>query len=695
MSGPQWTQIFSDQPITTEAGLAFQFEGLARTLAELAWSPGNQTPFTVVVRGDWGRGKTTLMRQTKRLFEEAQAQDARKVRSVWFNAWKCPSEDTVLAGLLGALVDALRVGEMDAQGKLLVMSLKQMLAGMALKFEKHGVQVDLSSLSGADRKRAFYDTFRQLFAQVLYLWQSGRGAVVQNLSGRDVEAALERKSSTHVLAVFLDDLDRCNEARVLEVLEAINLFLDLPGVCFYLGLDWGRLTALLNKTMGGREEEFLEKIVQISLDLPQISDPGIEEYLNTLIEGTPLQAVLEGDKQVGLQVLAKALASNHPRHVKRFLNDLSMTLGILRNTDKLDQPGADAQTRLQAREVVAWHLLHEVLPPEEWAPVRALRSGLDALIDRCKNRDQWQDADAAEVASPALLELHKEGKLDGPVGVLARLNAEQRDLLVHFGSPPKELSARPVSGHLDDEALVQGDRTVWVDIPAGKFTMGDADIDRASPPREVALSRFRISRYPITNAQYARFVSATGITAPKHFVAGSWPEGKAMHPVVNVSWSDAVAFCTWLSREVNRAGEPAVRIVLPSEAQWEYVARWNNGRAYPWRDTAPNENRANFGEHVGDTTPVDRYRDGATELGVYDMAGNVWEWCGDWYGDYADAPGPDPKGPPEGNLRVLRGGAFDYNALYLRAAYRYDHLPGGRFNDVGFRVVWRLPRGQT
>jgi Cdc6-like AAA superfamily ATPase len=113
---PEFVRIFSDQPVTGAAGLAFEFEGLARTLAELAWNPNNATPFTAAIRGGWGRGKTTLLRQAARLLEEqSSATDRRQVRTIWFNAWKYPDDDTVLAGLLGALLDDFRRGDLMDQ----------------------------------------------------------------------------------------------------------------------------------------------------------------------------------------------------------------------------------------------------------------------------------------------------------------------------------------------------------------------------------------------------------------------------------------------------------------------------------------------------------------------------------------------------------------------------------------------------
>ncbi len=114
---PNLVEIFPDLPVRGAEGLAFEFEGLARTLAEIAWNPSNRTPLTVVVRGDWGRGKTTLMRQTQRLFESQTdvPQGARVVKTVWFNAWKYPTENTVLAGLLGAMLREMRTGNLGDQ----------------------------------------------------------------------------------------------------------------------------------------------------------------------------------------------------------------------------------------------------------------------------------------------------------------------------------------------------------------------------------------------------------------------------------------------------------------------------------------------------------------------------------------------------------------------------------------------------
>jgi len=194
----------------------------------------------------------------------------------------------------------------------------------------------------------------------------------------------------------------------------------------------------------------------------------------------------------------------------------------------------------------------------------------------------------------------------------------------------------------------------------------------------------------VTNAQYRSFCVDTGKGPPRLWPAGQIPEGKENHPVVGVSWRDAEAFCTWLS---GRLAEEGGTVRLPTEAEWEFAARGPEGRAYPWGDDQPTADHANFGRTVGDTTPVGSYPKGATPGGGHDLAGNVWEWCGDWYGPYAEAHEQDPGGPIKGEFHVLRGGSFRNIAGFLRAADRGNYHPGYVNVDVGFRVVWSASRG--
>ncbi len=224
----------------------------------------------------------------------------------------------------------------------------------------------------------------------------------------------------------------------------------------------------------------------------------------------------------------------------------------------------------------------------------------------------------------------------------------------------------------------------WVTIPAGAFVRGsDRSKDllaagNETPQRQIYLSTYQIARMPVTNAQYKVFVDATGHRTPEHWHGKEMPSGKANHPVVNVSWQDAVAFCTW-------AG-----VRLPSEAEWEKAACGTDGYIYPWGNQPPDVNRCNFNRNVDDTTPVDNYPAGASPYGVMDMAGNVWEWVNDCYQDdyYSVSPSINPPGPATGSFRVLRGGSwFELGDNNVRSAHRNSNHPAFWSFDNGFRCA--------
>lgn len=219
-------------------------------------------------------------------------------------------------------------------------------------------------------------------------------------------------------------------------------------------------------------------------------------------------------------------------------------------------------------------------------------------------------------------------------------------------------------------------------VPAGEFTMGDGASN--APAHQVYLDSFYISRCPVTNAEYKKFVDATKHAAPSHWSGGKIPQGKENHPVVNVTWNDAVDYCKWADAR------------LPTEAEWEKAASWDDvkkeKRVYPWgKDFDATRPACNTSESkIGGTTPVDKYSpQGDSAYGVADMAGNVWEWCVDWYDEnyYKNAPKQNLQGPDSGQYRILRGGSWNNVAGYARCAYRYRNNPDDWNDYRGFRCA--------
>ena len=218
--------------------------------------------------------------------------------------------------------------------------------------------------------------------------------------------------------------------------------------------------------------------------------------------------------------------------------------------------------------------------------------------------------------------------------------------------------------------LRPADEMTMVYVPEGTFPMGSEDGGSdESPVHDVTLDGFWIDQTEVTNAQYALCIEA-GICS------GS-VSGEDDHPVVNVNWHEAEAYCAWVGGK------------LPTEAQWEYAARGEDGRIYPWGDETPDCEIANYSGCVGDTSPVGSYPDGASWVGALDMAGNVWEWASDWYASdyYENSPAENPEGPNSSSSKVVRGGAWFNYAFVVRTSNRNRFQPEYRYFNLGFRCA--------
>ncbi|MGI9624057.1 MAG: formylglycine-generating enzyme family protein [Acidimicrobiales bacterium] len=278
-----------------------------------------------------------------------------------------------------------------------------------------------------------------------------------------------------------------------------------------------------------------------------------------------------------------------------------------------------------------------------------------------------------------------------------------------------------------------------IELPGGEFVMGTDESyrfggDGEGPAREVTLSPFAIAAHSVTNRDFADFVEATNYKSEVEgfgwsfvfhlFLPDDFPDTRAVaatpwwrqvfeadwahpygpqsnlddlwdHPVVHVTWNDAAAYCEW-------AG-----VRLPTEAEWEYAARGGLvQKRYVWGDEFapdgqtmcnifegefPVKNTAEDG-YVG-TAPVDTFPPNG--FGLHNMAGNVWEWCGDWFHSkyHIDGPRTDPAGPPRGEARVMRGGSYMCNDSYCdryRVSARSSNTPDSSTGNLGFRVVASL-----
>ena len=227
----------------------------------------------------------------------------------------------------------------------------------------------------------------------------------------------------------------------------------------------------------------------------------------------------------------------------------------------------------------------------------------------------------------------------------------------------------------------QKDGMEMVYVPEGSFEMGSATgDDDEKPVRQVYLDAYWIDKYEVTNGQYKQCVDAGMCTKPNgihsnHRSSYYGTNTYANYPVINVDWYQAQTYCQWAGGD------------LPTEAQWEKAARGTDGREFPWGNKIPNSAMANFGNYKGDTVEVGTYPYRASPYGALDMAGNVWEWVRDRYGDYDANETNNPTGPSSGAFRVLRGGSWDLGTRGIRAADRYGDNPAAWGTYIGFRCV--------
>lgn len=523
-------------------------------------------------------------------------------------------------------------------------------------------------------------------------------------------------SRNNLMVVCVDDLDRCLPDRALEVLETIKIFLDVPGCAFLLAADHKRIEEVVQARFGsqseGLGESYLEKLVQLPFYLPPLDEDKVGHFL---AEAAP-------DLQIDvLKVFAQGLAPN-PRMVKRMLN-------IFRLLEKLSQQRVKRGTMeafdpiilakivvIQTRYQNLYHDLLEypnliqelelyatdreeivslVKNKERPAPLLVERyAGLRPLMRMLRVGTPFASLTPAQIKAYLYLTLPtqqgttQEGpipqqllndllsndltRIRAAVGIIRQQHQKQEYVAAlaqwvngeHDAPWQERLSAAYALAYLGDPR----DFEAVVEIPGGEFAYGeDANI--------LYIRGYRIGKYPVTNAQYARFLE-THPEVPVPFVNADWarpynwdqerriyPEGKANLPVVLVTWEKAQAYCSWAGGR------------LPTEEEWERAARGDDGHRYPWGETA-DPNCANVRESgLGGPTPVGVYLHCSSPYNLLDMSGNVWEWTATDFDE---------------QTKVIRGGAWNFPIKSARTYTRECSRPGNQSHSIGFRVAFDL-----
>ncbi|MCZ2074112.1 MAG: SUMF1/EgtB/PvdO family nonheme iron enzyme [Bryobacterales bacterium] len=718
-------QILSDLPLREKDTAHFYFDEFAATLARLAADPSTRTPLTIGVSGAWGSGKTTLLQRMKTLLDTRDAQGKpffanadesaekfRKTKTVWFDAWKYDGEDELLVALVRVILDTMGRGSLGEQlwSEILDKTaprydvLATFVNMFKVKFGGLEIGLDLNKYKTDTefyKHTAFFDHFNPAFEELLARWVHGKG---------DFRKIDETKGA---LVVFIDDLDRCLPEKTVQVLETVKLFLDKPGCIFVIGAHTQVVQEAVTKYYAGMSAEtasdYLEKIVQLRFELP----PILEEQMGGFVTATGLpKESLENWETI------VAGAEINPRKVKTFLNDLNLAWSLLVNSGQAQN--------VERADFTRWQVLMRAAPESFKKQVRDI-DDVDLRFKFVQNALAWQNGDAQ--AAEYFKDYEKHSRLKRTlkkIGAFGKtFDAKTLDAFIHLVAPPKppepekvpaEVKAKPKKETVEigEEALEEITRSEttfekgvrreavparagarewggisFVPVPKGKFLMGSREDNELAYDNERLQHTVKISsdywigQFPVTNEQYDLFVQFQN---GKHPVS-DW-KNKKDHPVVNVSWNDAQAYCKWLNDTHGNELPQGFVFRLPTEAEWEKAARGEFGFEWPWGNEF-DENKCNSREGgKGGTTPVGAYSPaGDSPYGAADMVGNVWEWTQSLYKPYpyiATDGREDLKAIGE---RVLRGGSWSDYQIIARASGRSYLLPIFQWLNYGFRVA--------
>jgi formylglycine-generating enzyme required for sulfatase activity len=802
----------------------------------------SDTPMTLGIHGAWGSGKTTLLQMLR---EEILKRDSRNVRTAWFTAWKYDHHEVIWRTLILSVIDSLypksdrrrlSIEEMNDDERKQAEYLERLARSLYADVdwsEKSGWTVNIGEavklpIFFAARLAGFGDVAKEL----------GVDPKVLNLLRRQVtEYRLDQVTNTEKfeeifqdtvrlilgdqgrLVVFVDDLDRCLPEHAVSVLEAIKLFLNVPGTVFVLGMDRevvrrgieGHYGSVLHSYKGDGAEylpitgdQYLQKVVQLPFNIPPLDEDSVTRFMSSLeVESSRPESL----DDLTRAVLAKGTLRN-PRQIKLNLNMFHLMKQIaLASEERGGIPEGS----------ISWPLLAKtVLVQTQWPELYRLWCRYPSIIQTLEYEYDLRRQASTSSSTPQGATADASIRSDAGYGVLAPYISDAARYghlseLLTFPPYPGEgrrrarfsgLSHREVRAYLGltgdtrsshsigslkqildellsgdvariresaaqiieyDDSQLEGMRDpictelltvlraasspavvrasagvaldlledprfrpdAWclsnqtnlgfVEIPAGPFTMGsspqrDGDTTELEQPQCAPwLDAFYISRYPVTRAQFTAFVEhANYEPADRACLVGF-----GNHPVTNVTWYDALAYCEWLTHILKgwEGTPPDIRsriiqgwtVSIPSEAEWEKAARGSDDRIYPWGDRFDSE-YANCAEtRLGAPSAVGCFPGGASAYGIEDLSGNVWEWTRSIYSDY---PYPDDAArqveledlaAPSDRYRVGRGGSYDRGRALIRCAIRVRDSPSSGFPYYGFRTILsdiRMRKGQ-
>ena len=381
------------------------------------------------------------------------------------------------------------------------------------------------------------------------------------------------------------------------------------------------------------------------------------------------------------------IAENLERLADELLERRAAALYRQEEAEKKERERAGRETRARQRDEAAWAAALEEAgaagtPEEKMAALEVYLDNIDIPQLHAEEANARYHALEKERNKRLIAERKKaqeeaESKRKAEEQKKAKAAAEKKAMEEADRKRKAEEAARqPRNGHTKRDLP---DTPEMVFVEGGTFKMGSNEYDTGKPIHDVTVPSFWIGKYPVTFGEYDLFCAETKRDKP-----GDNKWGKGRRPVIHVSWHDAEAYCVWLSKKTGK------KYRLPGEAEWEFAARGGIlSKGYKYAGNNDLDRVAwHSGNSGGKTQPVGEKE--PNELGLYDMSGNVWEWCADhWHDNYKDAPKDGSAWTSGGDLsgRVLRGGSWSVSDIYCQVSVRNRNYPVSRGNDSGFRLA--------
>lgn len=671
--------VYDDYSDKDEIGHDFTRKALVNLIKQTP--KDRRGSFTVGVYGEWGTGKTSMLRMMEKDFAADPS-----VETIWFNPWQFANDDNIIGAFFHVLAQQLVVIAAAAQSEnatksaLAAFSEKAQRAASSISF-KPGIDVAVPFIGklkvGAETKSKSGDALSP--EEIVARYANEATSTYYDLV-RYLRDATENQPFR--LVVFIDDLDRCDPAQAIDLLDGLKVLLDIPNFTFVLGVANNRMESAARSRFSLAESDdeeiasYLDKIIQFSFLLPR---PDPKKVVTNII----MPALkLESEKAEYAHLILDVLGSN-PRSVKRFLNSVAFAneLSALRFSDKEPDFEKVLKSALIAFDAPDLH--------------RALSKHPKALIDlenaiRCLDYETVTDIrESVSTGNPSIdrhignataVKLVKilEGGKKASFGSV-------EDVADYLELSTESLKAPSSKAEIEDsksrnESGASSARVDLAKIPV-RSVIELAGVNQASEP-----ASFFMSRNLVTQELYETVMGKN----PSAFQ-------DRLYPVERVSWLEAVQFCNQLSEQVGRQSCYVIReedvlidkdadgYRLPTEVEWEQaLAGYNNLEE---RVAAEAGELAWFMSNSSAQTQAIGQK-ASTDDGVYDLLGNVWEWIWNWSPSAEEtSAGFDAFGPENGHDKICKGGSWANFKNVLGTNKRAKHDPDTRENNIGFRVV--------